>query len=306
MTMTAILFAGDDEDVVESSVRHNLHHVDAVFVVGIDSRDRTGEIVGKIAAEGLPVAWTAAPGESTRRSFAAAALRHLAGQEAVRHIVILGADTFIEGPPTALRDAVLCAPDAVHLLPRRLRVPTEGDDWSEADPYLRLTHTRMMEFDQRFVAVIPRVRFAEAPIHPGGLFGEADLPDAAVVEDLEALQLPIRNACQLPGIVAARVRELALDSAAGLPDRRERVRFWMRMGEIVRDRPLLAPERLREAAASYEAQDPVPLAEDRPHPFTGHAIRYPADSAIGLDRANAMIEDIHRTSATRIREALRV
>lgn len=298
MTMTAIMFAGDDEDVVESSVRHNLHHVDAIFVVGLDSRDGTGRIVERIASEGLPVAWSAARHDATRRSFAHATLRQLVQQDAVRHVLLLGADTFLEGPPGRLRDAVLANPDAVHLLPRRVRVPTEGDDWAEPDPYLRLVHTRMLELDQRFVAVVPHPLFAETSIAADCLFREDDAA-GAVVGAMEAVQLPVRNAWQFTGLVATRVRELALESTQGLPDRRERVRYWMRMGEIVRGRSLLSPDDLRSAAATFEADDPAPIAQDHPRPFAGHALRYLADSASALDHANGIIADMHRAEAAR-------
>lgn len=292
MTMTAIMFAADDEDVVESSVRHNLNYVDALFVVGVDSRDGTRRIVESLSAEGLPVAFSPARDDATRRIFATAALGQLAGQETVRHVVLLGADTFLEGPPEALKEALLARPDSVHLLPRRLRAPTEADDWQEADPYRRLVHARLVEMDERHVAILPHAAFASACVRPDCLFSAQEFPDASPVPGLAAVQLPVRNACQFPALVAARVRELAVDSEAGLPDRRERVRYWMRMGAAVRDRSLLAASALREAAASFEADDPAPLAEDRPAPFPGHALRYPVDSAAALDRTNALIEGI--------------
>jgi hypothetical protein len=97
------------------------------------------------------------------------------------------------------------------------------------------------------------------------------------------------------------VRELSIESNNGLPDRRERVRYWMRMGESVRG-ALLTSSGLREAAATYEAPDPVPLAEEAPSPFDGHALRYPVESAVALDRANALIDEM-RDRRMRLAEA---
>lgn len=297
MTMTAIMFAGDDEDIIESSVRHNLHHVDALFVVGVDSRDGTCQIVRRMADEGLPVAYEAAPADTTRRAFAFGAMQRLAAQDAVDRLILLGADTFIEAPAGALHDAVLRAPEAIHCLPRRVRVPTEDDDWREPDPYRRLSHARLVEIDPRFVAVVPRRLFGQVSLAGDCLFAEEDLVDAVPVEDASAVQLPVRNAYQFSSLVAARVQELTIEGGAGLPDRRERVRYWLRMGELVRGRSLLSPFALREAASSYEVTDPVPLAEDPPRPFEDHALCYIPDSATALDKMNTLIANIQREPA---------
>lgn len=283
MTITAIMFAGDDEDVVESSVRHNLHYVDAILVIGIDSRDETAQITARLAAEGLPVAFSAAGPGTTRAGYATATLRRLAGQEDVRHVACLGADQFIEGDPAAFRDALLCDPFAVHVIGRIVRVPTESDDWCEFDPYRRVCHRRMMEIDGRVAAILPHRLFAEANVGPDCLYAEGELPDASHLDGVVLAHLPVRNPWQFGSLVSTRIGEITMLAEAGIPDRISRVRYWLRAAASVRRQHVLNRSDLRDAATVFETSDPVPLVEDAPVPFSDHEIRYPAEASMHLD-----------------------
>ena len=299
MTMTAIMFAGDDEDVVEASVRNNLHHVDAIFLVGIDSRDGTRGIVEHLASEGLPVAYKAAAEGTSRRLYAQAAMAELAEREGVSHLVFLGADTFLEASSGAVRDAVETAPDRVHVLPRVVRAPTDGDDWGEVDPHRRLKHARLAELNPRFVGVIPRALFGTVPLAADLLLSGDDVPHAQPIADGVAAQLPVRHSWQFASLVMSRVGEITLESSQGLSDRRERVEYWMGMGDRVRERLLLSPFLLREAAAGFEADGPSPLVPDTPRHAGHQPLCYPAESAMALDRANAFIAEMHSVPARR-------
>lgn len=45
----------NEEDIIEQFVRHNLHHLDKIYVFDHGSSDNTVEIVNRLVAEGLPV-----------------------------------------------------------------------------------------------------------------------------------------------------------------------------------------------------------------------------------------------------------
>jgi hypothetical protein len=300
MTITAIMFAANDEDVVESSVRHNLCYVDAVFVVGLGSEDGTRDIVEQLAGEGLPAAFSHAPGAATIGHHATATLRQLDRHGGTDHVAVMTADQFLQGPPDVLRERLAAAPHAVHWAERRVRVPTEADDWTEPDPLRRIRHRRLAEMAPRHLAVLPRDAFCHVVVDADGLFGSEAFEDGHRLDGMSVAQLPVRNAFQFASLVVSRAAEMERLVACGVEDRRERVLYWRAMAEEVGRDLLLRRAALRAAAAGFESRDPLPLVEDEPWIFPDHGLHYPATVASLLNDDAELLAALSRRGRAKI------
>ncbi len=138
----------DEQDIVESFVRHNVAFLDGLLVVEHRSYDDTPRILNSLIAEGLPVAvisWRN-PGEHQSER-----LTNLAAAAAVRLgarlIVPLDADEFlVAGPEADVTTELRSVPEgAVRVLEWLSYVPLATDDGGEPDPVRRIVNRRCRE-----------------------------------------------------------------------------------------------------------------------------------------------------------------
>mgnify|MGYP000285260956 CR=1 FL=1 len=91
---------GNESDVIEAFVRHNLQYLDRIEIITHRPIDGTAEILRALASEGLPLVVHIAkyPGFRQGEENTEVAKQILANSELVSHIVLLDADEFIVAP----------------------------------------------------------------------------------------------------------------------------------------------------------------------------------------------------------------
>jgi hypothetical protein len=148
MKIIGIAMVRNEDDVLESFIRHNLNFLDHLSVISHASTDQTDTILEKLVAEGLPLDFEI----SQERTFLQGerltelARKVFAGSGA--DIVIpLDADEFIKAPSReALRALFGKLPRTVNAAWAPLSyVPLESDDAALIDPVARITHRRISE-----------------------------------------------------------------------------------------------------------------------------------------------------------------
>ena len=125
----AITMVKNEQDIIESFVRHTLSFADELLVCDHQSTDATREILGNLKAEGLPLdIRTEYRAEYAQATFMNALLCEAAEQRQADFIVPLDADEFLLPETTGdLREKIeALSPDTVYALSWRKYVPLGG------------------------------------------------------------------------------------------------------------------------------------------------------------------------------------
>lgn len=164
MRVVAVCMVKDEEDVVEAFVRHALAVADHLVVFDHHSTDRTGFLLHRLRADGLPLTVLTDDEFEYRQAARTSALIRLAvAEHGADWVLPLDADEFVQAAsPAAFRD-VLASRPATAPHPRLPLVnfgPHPADDRTEPNPVVRLRH-KVRRVDTGKVA-IPR-RLIETP-----------------------------------------------------------------------------------------------------------------------------------------------
>lgn len=200
MRLTGVMVVRNEEDVVETSIRHNLRVLDALAVVDHASTDATPGILASLVAEGLPLALArddslgALPGSVP----AAAMARELdAGADVC---LMLGGDDFLRMPSRpAFEAAVAHADPAAPLaLARIAYLPAlEGP----GDMVARLRKAERRRSGRAGLAALERRGAARAA---GGIAHDERRASSVVIDESIAAvaQVPVRGVEQYMAKVA--------------------------------------------------------------------------------------------------------
>lgn len=175
MRIIGISFVRDEEDIIESFVRHNLVYLDKLYIVDNLSKDKTVEILTSLATEGLAIeVWKSTSCSSQQDRATTAALKKATKQDANADFVfLLDADEFLGSPDrqSLIDDLGKIGSNEYGIMPWKTYIPVEGD-MENINPSipatLRMTHRRNQEGYQMFKSVIPRALFGKVRIPQGG------------------------------------------------------------------------------------------------------------------------------------------
>ncbi len=160
----SISWIRNEEDILESFVRHNIEMVDRMVIVLHKCTDSSKEILKKLKLEGLPVEISESNAEHHAQSETMTALLQ---QVDADWIVPLDADEFLCSSIN-VSDALQKTPtNTVSLLPWKTYVPSPKDNLDETDVRHRITNRRSEEFQQFFKVLIPN-SFASKSVLPLG------------------------------------------------------------------------------------------------------------------------------------------
>lgn len=269
MRIIGISCVRDEEDIIESFVRHNLVYLDKLYVIDNLSKDNTRAILASLVSEGLPVEmWESNSCSNQQDRAITAAVKKMAVLESRADFAfLLDADEFLGAPDrlALIGDLSKIGPRGYGRMPWKTYIPVE-DDLENLNPSVaataRMTHRRSHEGYQMHKSVIPRSLFGKARILPGShairrLDGSA-CPKFELSTPLA--HFPIRSANQLIAkiILCNHARMLKKDS---LPNESF---HWARLAASIRERNFqVTTDEIREYALSYSVRP----ADEQPTEF---------------------------------------
>lgn len=260
MRIIGISCVRDEDDIIESFVRHNLVYLDKLYIIDNLSKDKTLDILTSLAEEGLAVeVW-----ESTICSFQqsraiTAAVRKVAMLDAeAAYAFLLDADEFLAGPDrqSLIKDLEKIGPNGYGIMPWKTYIPIE-DDLVNLNPSVpatsRMTHRRSTEGYQMYKSVIPKALFGKVRIRTGS--HSINRMDGGTCQKIllstPLAHFPIRSANQL-------IAKIILFNHARLltKDARPRESFhWAGMADSIRARNFhVTTNEIREYALSYSVR----------------------------------------------------
>lgn len=260
MNIVSLTWARNEEDVLESFIRHNSSIVDRMIIALHRCTDRSKEIVEQCMRDGCNIelresdALHHAQGET---------LTELLQETDADWVLPLDADEFLVGEDA--RSTIESLPsDVVHLLPWKTYVPTPGDDATQNDPLLRITHRRVKEPAQYYKVLIPRQFLKGSLVH----VGSHKVIDAATglerpsspQAELWLAHFPVRSEQQLRRKIIegweSHTRNPDYQTGQGI--------HWQHLYSRCKDLAPIGPNELQIIAVNYAAPDgiSVELIED--------------------------------------------
>jgi len=278
MRLIGISCVRDEEDIIESFVRHNLVYLDKLYIVDNLSKDKTVDILSSLAKEGLDIElWKSSSCSNQQDRAITAALKKAAQQDTGADFAfLLDADEFIGGPDrkSLIDDLEKIGSGGYGLMPWKTYIPVENDleNLNPSIPAtLRMTHRRCHEGYQMFKSVIPKALFGKVRTLPGS-HGVRRLDGGACPKFLLSTPLahfPIRSATQLIAkiILSNHSRMMKKDS---LPNESF---HWMEMAESIRERNFcVTTDQIRKYAFSYSVRPTDETPTDVVHdPLPAHS-----------------------------------
>jgi hypothetical protein len=144
MKLHAVTIVRNEADIIEAFVRHTLAYVDALTVVNHGSFDETGEILDRLAAEGLPL--TVMLDERAgffQPEVLTPLVRDAIERRAADFVFVLDADEFIKtSSRTDLQAMLARIPSGMHGLVPWLTYAPDFDATSRRDPLRMLRSCR--------------------------------------------------------------------------------------------------------------------------------------------------------------------
>ena len=260
MRLIGISCVRDEEDIIESFVRHNLVYLDKLYIVDNLSKDNTVDILNSLVNEGLAIeVWKSTSCSNQQERAITAALKKATKEyKGVDFAFLLDADEFLGGldRQSLIDDLGKIGPGEYGLMPWKTYIPVEDDLevlTSSIPATLRMTHRRNHEGHQMFKSVVPAALFGKVRIPPGSHVVKR-LDGGACMEHLLSTPLahfPIRSANQL-------IAKIILSNHSRLmkKDRRPKESFhWMEMTESIRKRNFhLSTDEIRAYALTYSVR----------------------------------------------------
>ena len=285
MRIIGISCVRDEDDIIESFVRHNLVYLDKLYVIDNLSKDKTAAILASLANEGLPVErWESTScSNQQERAISTAVKKMTALEPAADFAFLLDADEFLGAPDrqSLIDDLKKISPRGYGVMPWKTYIPVE-DDLENLNPSVpvtsRMTHRRRTEGYQMYKSVIPRTLFDKVRVRPGSHVVERLDGSACerVVLASPLAHFPIRSANQLIAkiILFNHARTLKKDS------RPKESFHWGELAASIRARNFrVTTDEVRTYALSYSVrptdEKPTEFVRD-PLPAHGSVtIKYP-------------------------------
>ncbi len=334
MSALAIAMVKNEADIIEASVRHNLHFVDLYVVIDNASTDGTREILEALRAEGLPLLIVSDPvfghfqSEKVSETY-----RRVAPVFQPDLVYLLDADEFIRAPDRPVLEQTLAAvePGSVALLPwvTHLPDPSLPDAALRQDPLGLSPLRRRREEPLYHKAVIRRraeddgrVRIEQG--NHGVAWADGGRPPAVHIDGAAIAHLPVRSVGQLSAkVVNGWMACVARNRVRAVPGEAYQ---WQQLHERIVRGPGLHASDLVTTALDYAQQpragrnlaadavaDPTParygelrhLALGRHDPLAKVALAFeqqmhaPAPVAGGEALDLAPLRDLVRRSGTR-------
>jgi hypothetical protein len=255
MRLAGITILRDECDIVEAFVRHNAAILDRLYILDNRSSDATPEILGRLAAAGLPISLgrdKEVPYYQGRKTTAliAAAL----ADQAWDCLFPLDADEFLRVGDRNVLEAEIARlpPGEAGILVSDQYAPAASDDAADTDPVARIVHR---------AAAVP----AQPPFHGKAILPAALAPGAAMDEGNHHVLVGGRVAPERR-LVSARIAHFPIRSAEQLFAKVATTRLaWLSRGDYrpglgahvallydrLRDRPQLTEGDLQDAAFAY-------------------------------------------------------
>ena len=150
MRIIGISCVRDEDDIIESFVRHNLVYLDKLYVIDNLSKDKTASILTSLANEGLAVEmWVSTSCSNQQERAISMAVKKMALLEpAADFAVLLDADEFIAAADrqSFIEDLEKIGPNGYGVMPWKTYIPVE-DDLENLPPSVpatsRMTHRRI-------------------------------------------------------------------------------------------------------------------------------------------------------------------
>lgn len=257
MRIIGISCVRDEDDIVESFVRHNLGYLDKLYVIDNLSKDKTASILASLMKEGLAVEmWKSTSCSNQQDRAITVAVKKMAELEpAADFAVLLDADEFLAAPDrqSFIDDLEKIDRHGYGVMPWKTYIPVE-DDLENLNPSVsvtsRMTHRRLAEGSQMYKSVIPKALFGKVRVRPGShvvtwLDGRAC---ERTVLSSPLAHFPIRSANQLIAkiILFNHARMLKKDS------RNNESFHWAELAASIRERNFhITSDEIREYALSY-------------------------------------------------------
>ena len=294
MRIVGIACVRDEEDVIESFVRHNIVYLDKIYIIDNLSRDKTAGILSALAQEGLPIeVWESSSCSHQQELAMTAALRKLAKFEPDADFAfLLDADEFLGAPSRAalIDDLEKLKAGRYGLMPWKTYVPVDEnlDAIDTSIPVTaRMTHRRAHEGKQMFKAVVPRELFSKASVRAGNHHLLTPRGGRYPKQPMQSplAHFPVRSASQLIAKIILSSHSMKIKKNA--PPRE--AFHWMQMAEAIRAKGFnISRDQIIDFVLEYSIQsnyekpkeflrDPLPV-----HPSV--MVRYSSDGSGSLIR----------------------
>ena len=207
LSALAISMVKNEADIIEASIRHNLHHVDLMAVIDNGSRDGTRQILQKLCEEGLPLVVFDDPTFGHFQSEKVTEVyRRVVSVFQPQLVFLLDADEFIRAPDRGALEAVLSQlePGEQGLLPWMTHIPDPQASLEQllTDPLGSSPWRRRQEEPVYYKAVIRRRPEDDLDLvieqgnHSVRLRDGRALP-SAIVQGAYVAHLPVRSVPQV-------------------------------------------------------------------------------------------------------------
>jgi len=202
MHIASITWARNEEDILESFVRHHSRIVDQMIIVLHRSTDRSLHILRSLQREGLALEIRESDALYHAQGEVLTELMHeVASIYNPDWILPLDADEFLCSS-IDFSNALRATPsDTVSLLPWKTYIPTPEDDQLESDIRLRMTHRRAEEQKQYYKVLIPGALALQATLPLGShqlFYTDTQMPMPSTPHtDVWLAHFPVRSEQQL-------------------------------------------------------------------------------------------------------------
>lgn len=294
MRIVGIACVRDEEDVIESFVRHNIVYLDKIYIIDNLSRDKTAGILSALAQEGLPIeVWESSSCSHQQELAMTAALRKLAKFEPDADFAfLLDADEFLGAPSRAalIDDLEKLKAGRYGLMPWKTYVPVD-DNLDAIDTSIpvtaRMTHRRVHEGKQMFKAVVPRELFSKASVRAGNHHLLTPRGGRYPKQPMQSplAHFPVRSASQLIAKIILSSHSMKIKRNAS-----PREAFhWMQMAEAIRAKDFnISRDQIIDFVLAYSIQSnyekPKEFLKDPLPVHSSVLIKYSFDGAGSLLR----------------------
>jgi hypothetical protein len=142
LRLVGITCVGNEADIVEAFVRHNVALLDHLLILEHNTLDGTREILDRLAAEGLPITVEhSSEPKFMQLAFTNRLFRSALETHGADWVFPIDCDEFLLVPTRADLDATLIQAGEAHIRMRWVNyVPSPGDDATEPHPLRRIRH----------------------------------------------------------------------------------------------------------------------------------------------------------------------